>query len=173
MREDNTRCVLVSLGRLRCLPFVSTNCNLIPYLEVSEEQVDHEVEELLPLRKVLTRRVVIASANYAILAFLDISFRAIQPLFLSTLGLPSPTIWAHPRGVRRAEWARPVLSLPWDARQMGVEESLHRWDRISPSGICPVPYHQLRRAKGGPLEVRVLPCLTADCCIYRCLSVLR
>lgn len=55
-------------------------------------------EELLPLRKVLTRRVVVASANYAILAFLDISFRAIQPLFLSTpvelggLGLPSSTI---------------------------------------------------------------------------------
>ncbi|KAJ8688846.1 hypothetical protein PTI98_013591 [Pleurotus ostreatus] len=55
-------------------------------------------KELLPLRKILTQRVVIASANYAILAFLDISFRAIQPLFLSTpialggLGLPSPAI---------------------------------------------------------------------------------
>ncbi|KAL4266743.1 MFS transporter superfamily protein [Pleurotus pulmonarius] len=41
-------------------------------------------EELLPMRKLLTRRVLIASGNYAILAFVDISFRAIQPLFLST-----------------------------------------------------------------------------------------
>ncbi|KAG9222038.1 hypothetical protein CCMSSC00406_0008023 [Pleurotus cornucopiae] len=41
-------------------------------------------EEILPMRKLLTRRVLIASGNYAILAFVDISFRAIQPLFLST-----------------------------------------------------------------------------------------
>ncbi|KAL4250680.1 MFS transporter superfamily protein [Pleurotus pulmonarius] len=52
----------------------------------------------LPLREVLTPRVVIASANYAILAFLDIALRVIHPLFLSTplalggLGLPSSAI---------------------------------------------------------------------------------
>ena len=57
-----------------------------------------EVEKPLPLRALLTRRVIIAAGNYASMAFLDISFRAIQPLFLSTpihlggLGLPPSTI---------------------------------------------------------------------------------
>ncbi|KAG9225003.1 hypothetical protein CCMSSC00406_0001846 [Pleurotus cornucopiae] len=46
----------------------------------------------------LTRRVVIASANYACLSLVDIAFRAIQPLFYSTpvemggLGLPPQII---------------------------------------------------------------------------------
>ncbi|KAF9480005.1 major facilitator superfamily multidrug-resistance, DHA1 sub-family [Pholiota conissans] len=55
-------------------------------------------EKPLPLRSLLTFRVVIAAGNYASLSLVDISFRAIQPLFLSTpiemggLGLPPPTI---------------------------------------------------------------------------------
>ncbi|KIM39394.1 hypothetical protein M413DRAFT_198759 [Hebeloma cylindrosporum] len=57
-----------------------------------------EAEKPVPLRALLTRRVIIAAGNYASLSLVDISFRAIQPLFLSTpihlggLGLPPSTI---------------------------------------------------------------------------------
>ena len=52
----------------------------------------------LPFRELLTRGVIVAAGNYASLSLVDISFRAIQPLFLSTpihlggLGLPPSTI---------------------------------------------------------------------------------
>ncbi|KAF8071615.1 member of major facilitator superfamily multidrug-resistance, DHA1 sub-family [Lyophyllum atratum] len=55
-------------------------------------------DALLPLRGLLTPQVIIAVANYAALSFVDITFRAIQPLFLATpialggLGLPPSTI---------------------------------------------------------------------------------
>ncbi|EAU85340.2 hypothetical protein CC1G_07610 [Coprinopsis cinerea okayama7 len=55
-------------------------------------------EKQLPLRSLLTRRVIIAAGNYATISLVDIAFRAIQPLFLSTpiemggLGLPPPII---------------------------------------------------------------------------------
>ena len=57
-----------------------------------------KIEKPLPLRALLTRRVIIAVGNYASLSLVDISFRATQPLFLSTpihlggLGLPPSTI---------------------------------------------------------------------------------
>ena len=57
-----------------------------------------EVEKPLPLRALLTRDVVIAAGNYASLSLVDIAFRAIHPVFLSTpialggLGLAPPTI---------------------------------------------------------------------------------
>ncbi|KAF5342128.1 hypothetical protein D9611_001435 [Ephemerocybe angulata] len=56
------------------------------------EKKDHSI------RKILTRRVAIAAANYAFLSLVDIAYRAIQPVFLSTpielggLGLPPPLI---------------------------------------------------------------------------------
>ncbi|KAF9560717.1 member of major facilitator superfamily multidrug-resistance, DHA1 sub-family [Agrocybe pediades] len=56
------------------------------------------LEKPLSLRSLLTRRVVIAAGNYATLSLVDIAFRAVQPLFLSTpihmggLGLPPATI---------------------------------------------------------------------------------
>lgn len=37
-----------------------------------------------PLRSVLTRRVVIAAANYAFISLIEIAFRSIQPVFFST-----------------------------------------------------------------------------------------
>ncbi|PPQ81483.1 hypothetical protein CVT24_000729 [Panaeolus cyanescens] len=55
-------------------------------------------EKPLPLRSLLTWRVIIAAANYASLSLVDIAFRAVQPLFFSTpihlggLGLPPSTI---------------------------------------------------------------------------------
>jgi len=61
-------------------------------------QQNSETEKPLSLRSLLTPQVVIAAANYAGLSLVDISFRAIQPLFLSTpihlggLGLPPSTI---------------------------------------------------------------------------------
>lgn len=56
--------------------------------------VIHGKNEPLPLRKLLIPPVLIASLNYAFLALVDISTRAVQPVFFSTpielggLGLP-------------------------------------------------------------------------------------
>ena len=56
------------------------------------------MDNTIPLRSLLTYDVVIASANYASLALVEISFRAIHPVFLSTpieiggLGLAPPAI---------------------------------------------------------------------------------
>ncbi|KAG6817265.1 hypothetical protein H0H87_010926 [Tephrocybe sp. NHM501043] len=55
-------------------------------------------EKPLPLHALLTPRVIIAAGNYAFLSLVEIAFRAVQPLFLSTpialggLGLPPPII---------------------------------------------------------------------------------
>ncbi|KIM36663.1 hypothetical protein M413DRAFT_286448 [Hebeloma cylindrosporum] len=73
--------------------------SLIPISNVSQP-IDELSKAGKPLafRALLTRRVIIAAANYASLSLVDISFRAIHPLFLSTpihlggLGLPPPTI---------------------------------------------------------------------------------
>ncbi|KAG2107268.1 major facilitator superfamily domain-containing protein [Suillus discolor] len=52
----------------------------------------------LPLRSLLIPRVIIAAGNYAALSFLDIAFRAVQPVFFATpvelggLGLDPPRI---------------------------------------------------------------------------------
>ncbi|KAL1949403.1 hypothetical protein VTO73DRAFT_8284 [Trametes versicolor] len=57
-----------------------------------------EPSSAIPLRALLTRPVLWSIANYAALAFLEIAYRAIQPLFFSTpielggLGLPPSTI---------------------------------------------------------------------------------
>jgi len=67
-------------------------------LLTSEAPSQDEVEKPLPLRDLLTREVLVSSANYALLALVDMSFRTLQPLFLSTpiaiggLGLEPPTI---------------------------------------------------------------------------------
>ncbi|KAF7771079.1 hypothetical protein Agabi119p4_7053 [Agaricus bisporus var. burnettii] len=65
----------------------------------SAETVSSEtIDKPLPLKSLLVFRVIIAASSYAFLALVDISFRAIQPLFLSTpielggLGLPPSTI---------------------------------------------------------------------------------
>ncbi|KAJ8489734.1 hypothetical protein ONZ45_g13466 [Pleurotus djamor] len=71
-----------------------------PSSSVGKSLDDEPSNGIIPLRSLLTREVVIAAANYAILAFVDIGFRAIQPLFLSTpielggLGL-SPAVIGH------------------------------------------------------------------------------
>lgn len=52
----------------------------------------------IPIRELLTKPVLLSVSNYASLALLEIAYRAVQPLFLSTpielggLGLPPPTI---------------------------------------------------------------------------------
>lgn len=55
-------------------------------------------DEPVPLRELVTRDVLVASMSYAYVALLDISFRVLQPVFLSTpielggLGLDPPAI---------------------------------------------------------------------------------
>ena len=66
----------------------------------SSQDEDHEdhCPQPLPLRSLLIPRVLIATGNCASLALVDMAFRAIQPVFLSTpirlggLGLPPPSI---------------------------------------------------------------------------------
>jgi MFS family permease len=61
-------------------------------------KVHDEDEQPYPLRKLLTREVIVAGGNYALLSLVDIAFRGIQPLFFSTprslggLGLAPPKI---------------------------------------------------------------------------------
>ena len=68
-------------------------------LLTSEPTPQNELEKPMPLRNLcLMRDVLVASANYALLALIDISFRTLQPVFLSTpvalggLGLDPPAI---------------------------------------------------------------------------------
>ncbi|KAI0261481.1 member of major facilitator superfamily multidrug-resistance, DHA1 sub-family [Gloeopeniophorella convolvens] len=57
-----------------------------------------DAEKPYPLRRLMTRRVLLSVVNYATLSLVDIAYRAIQPLFFSTpiesggLGLDPPAI---------------------------------------------------------------------------------
>jgi hypothetical protein len=57
-----------------------------------------EAEKPYPLRRLMTRQVLLSVANYGALSLVDITFRAIQPLFYSTpvsnggLGFAPPAI---------------------------------------------------------------------------------
>ena len=68
-----------------------------PSPSVHEVEID-EAERPYSLRRLMTRQVVLTVINYAILSLVDITFRAIQPLFFSTpishggLGLDPPAI---------------------------------------------------------------------------------
>ncbi|KAH8102773.1 MFS general substrate transporter [Phellopilus nigrolimitatus] len=61
-------------------------------------RVEDESNASPSIRSILTRRVLVAILNYALLSFLDIAFLAVQPLFYATsislggLGLSPPTI---------------------------------------------------------------------------------
>ncbi|KAG2751110.1 MFS general substrate transporter [Suillus brevipes Sb2] len=50
----------------------------------SDESLPQQTMVYTPLRSLLTPTVVVPITNYAMLAFLDVSFRALLPLFLST-----------------------------------------------------------------------------------------
>ena len=62
------------------------------------ERDTSRVQGPVPLSSLLAYDVVVTSGNYAFIALIDISFRLVLPLFLSTpislggLGLPTPTI---------------------------------------------------------------------------------
>ena len=64
----------------------------------SQDSLAQKLATPVPLRSLLTPRVIIAAGNYAFLSLVDIAFRAIQPLFYSTpielggLGMPPSTI---------------------------------------------------------------------------------
>ncbi|KII89810.1 hypothetical protein PLICRDRAFT_39984 [Plicaturopsis crispa FD-325 SS-3] len=73
------------------------NTTALPTPDIAESSKN---EKPLPLKQLLTRRVLIAGGNYATLSLVDIAIRAMQPLFYSTpielggLGLPPSTIGA-------------------------------------------------------------------------------
>ena len=49
-----------------------------------EVHQDHDSEPVPPLKEILTKPVVLSVANFVWLAFVDIAFRALQPLFFAT-----------------------------------------------------------------------------------------
>jgi hypothetical protein len=52
--------------------------------QTQETTVDDSNDKPLPLRSLLIFQVIIAASNYAFLSLVDIAYRAIQPVFLST-----------------------------------------------------------------------------------------
>lgn len=71
----------------------------LPWRKVDQIPDDaKDIEEPIPLASLLTYDVVVTSGNYAVVALVDIAFRCVLPVFLSTpialggLGLPTPTI---------------------------------------------------------------------------------
>jgi len=52
--------------------------------EDATQIVTSDGDKPLPLRSLLTERVIIAASNYALLALVEINYRAIQPVFLAT-----------------------------------------------------------------------------------------
>ena len=65
--------------------------NPAPIFQLVKNEKDTEVQTMisdsekpLPLRSLLTKRVILAAGNYALLSLIEIAFRAIQPVFLST-----------------------------------------------------------------------------------------
>lgn len=79
------------------LPCKGSYTTSIPSLIVSDDDTNRN-EKPYTITALFIPRVMIAAVNYASLSLVDISFRAIQPLFFSTpihlggLGLPPPTI---------------------------------------------------------------------------------
>ena len=80
--------------------FGKSNAHIIAHEDPSTDSLPilSDEEKPLPLRAILIPRVICAAANYAALSLVDIAYRAIQPLFLSTpielggLGLSPPEI---------------------------------------------------------------------------------
>ncbi|PFH47258.1 hypothetical protein AMATHDRAFT_152581 [Amanita thiersii Skay4041] len=55
-----------------------------PETQTTERQNIPDDEKPLPLRSLLTRKVILAAGNYASLSLIDIAYRAVQPVFFST-----------------------------------------------------------------------------------------
>ena len=62
----------------------STDAFVTPISKQNDSDDYPQAGRPLPLRSLLTSRVLIAAGNYASLSLVDIAFRAIQPVFLST-----------------------------------------------------------------------------------------
>ncbi|KDR79075.1 hypothetical protein GALMADRAFT_64308, partial [Galerina marginata CBS 339.88] len=77
-------------------PFIGSSISMAKFGQTTDDRP--KMKTSLPIRSLLTARVIIAAGNYASLAFVEICFRAIQPLFFSTpvhlggLGMPPSTI---------------------------------------------------------------------------------
>jgi hypothetical protein len=87
----------ITTGRKKPTPPNDTGSTYASGATVSSQHENH-CPQPLPLRSLLIPRVLIATGNCASLALVDMAFRAIQPVFLSTpihlggLGLPPPSI---------------------------------------------------------------------------------
>ena len=79
------------------------------------------------LRDLLSRDVVVACVNYSFLVLVDISFRTLQPIFLSTpiavggLGLDPPAIGTVMSFTGSMSGMFTVLFFPWMVDRLGVK----------------------------------------------------
>ena len=89
---------LFNIPTVRKKPMLQTSFGTMTKQNENFEDDYSRAEKPLPLRFLLTPRVLIAAGNYATVALVDIAFKAIQPVFLSTpihlggLGLSLPLI---------------------------------------------------------------------------------
>jgi len=102
----------------------------------------------VPLRSLLTPRVIIVAGNYAFLSLVDIAFRAIQPLVYSTpielggLGMPPSTIgqilsvYGILNGVFQALFFARIHEY-W-----GSKKSLYRWNGVGVPCILCIPAYE-------------------------------
>jgi hypothetical protein len=88
----------ITTGRKKPSPQNDIGSTYASAATASSQNENHDSPQPLPLRSLLIPRVLIATGNCASLALVDMAFRAIQPLFLSTpihlggLGLSPPLI---------------------------------------------------------------------------------
>ncbi|KAJ4480152.1 member of major facilitator superfamily multidrug-resistance, DHA1 sub-family [Lentinula aciculospora] len=97
--EETVKVPLFALPKLFRFKKDNNSCTNSPVPEINDITTEiPDDEKPVPFRKLLNRRVLLAAGNYATLSLVDFSFRAIQPLFLSTpvelggLGLPPSSI---------------------------------------------------------------------------------
>ena len=88
----------ISISRLFNITPERTKLTLQNAIGSTNDDCPQAEERPLSLRSLLIPRVLIAAGNYASLSLVEMAFRAIQPVFLSTpinlggLGLPPPSI---------------------------------------------------------------------------------
>jgi len=79
-----TSCYVLSVFAIALLFLNETVPNPLPrHNSTEEEHLLHSMEKPTPLRRLLTYPVILSISNYMVLAFLDISFHALLPLFLA------------------------------------------------------------------------------------------
>lgn len=144
------------------------------------------------MRSVLTKPVIVAALNYAALALVDMTMRAVQPVFLSTpihlggLGLPpykigrvlsvrvlgfslvNLDIYSAPfAGIWGPQWGFPDILFCQNQRSFRDQEGLRGWCCVFLDRVFYFPCHQFARKGCGRAGSLCMGCCwIPDCHIY-------